>query len=205
MGTSNTHRRFELHGFSDASAAAYAAVVYGRVVQSDDEVKVSLIMSKTKVAPLKQVTLPRLELCAALLLTKLYPSDGYPLSPGHFLIGRPLTAPVCENYLQHLPVHRLSRYQRVEQLRQQFWMRWAREYISELQIRAKWRENTAELKPDTLVLVKDVALPPLKWPLGRVVKTIPGEDGISRVADIKTASGVIRRSYTKICPLVRDQ
>ncbi|XP_014370711.2 uncharacterized protein LOC106720507 [Papilio machaon] len=133
------------------------------------------------------------------------PSDGYPLSPGHFLIGRPLTAPVCENDLQHLPVHRLSRYQRVEQLRQQFWMRWAREYISELQIRAKWRENTAELKPDTLVLVKDVALPPLKWPLGRVVKTIPGEDGISRVADIKTASGVIRRSYTKICPLVRDE
>ncbi|XP_045533958.1 uncharacterized protein LOC123721012 [Papilio machaon] len=71
MGTSNTHRRFELHGFSDASAAAYAAVVYARVVQSNDEIKVSLIISKTKVAPLKQVALPRLELCAALLLTKL--------------------------------------------------------------------------------------------------------------------------------------
>ncbi|KAL0839000.1 hypothetical protein ABMA28_016997 [Loxostege sticticalis] len=69
--TSQDQKVLELHGFSDASMAAYAAVVYARVVLPNEEVKVSLITSKTKVAPLKQVSLPRLELCAASLLCKL--------------------------------------------------------------------------------------------------------------------------------------
>ncbi|KAL0871839.1 hypothetical protein ABMA27_004314 [Loxostege sticticalis] len=69
--TSQDQKVLELHGFSDASMAAYAAVVYARVVLPNEEVKVSLITSKTKVTPLKQVSLPRLELCAASLLCKL--------------------------------------------------------------------------------------------------------------------------------------
>ncbi|XP_047998564.1 uncharacterized protein LOC125235950 [Leguminivora glycinivorella] len=90
----------------------------------------------------------------------------------------------------------------VEKIRQHFWARWSKEYVSELQTRSKWRTHCEDLKPNTLVLIKDDNLPPLKWQLGRIVKTIPGKDGVSRVADIRTASGIIRRAYTKICPLV---
>ncbi|XP_045493460.1 uncharacterized protein LOC123692730 [Colias croceus] len=61
----------ELHGFCDASNVAFAAVVYLRVVNSIGEVNVALIASKTKVAPIKQVSIPRLELCGAVLLTRL--------------------------------------------------------------------------------------------------------------------------------------
>ncbi|XP_036347115.1 uncharacterized protein LOC118756459, partial [Rhagoletis pomonella] len=61
----------ELHVFADASERAYAAVVYARTLQPDGTVAVSLISSKTKVAPLKPTTLPRLELCAAHLASKL--------------------------------------------------------------------------------------------------------------------------------------
>ncbi|XP_047019136.1 uncharacterized protein LOC124629667 [Helicoverpa zea] len=61
----------ELYGFSDASKLAYAAVVYLRVVDEMGVIYVSLIASKTKVAPVKQVSIPRLELCGAVLLTKL--------------------------------------------------------------------------------------------------------------------------------------
>ena len=61
----------ELHGFSDASEEAYAGVVYLRIIDSSQEVHVSLVTSKTKVAPLKRLTIPRLELCGALLLAQL--------------------------------------------------------------------------------------------------------------------------------------
>ncbi|GFX71884.1 DUF5641 domain-containing protein [Trichonephila clavipes] len=61
----------ELHGFSDASQSAYGAVVYCKYVTSDGRVLVHLIASKSRVAPTKQTTIPRLELCAAVLLAKL--------------------------------------------------------------------------------------------------------------------------------------
>ncbi|GFU61514.1 integrase_H2C2 domain-containing protein [Trichonephila clavipes] len=61
----------ELHGFSDASQSAYGAVVYCKSVTSDGKMLVNLIASKSRVAPTKQTTIPRLELCAAVLLAKL--------------------------------------------------------------------------------------------------------------------------------------
>ncbi|XP_076549217.1 uncharacterized protein LOC143306777 [Osmia lignaria lignaria] len=62
----------ELHGFSDASQLAMAAVIYITVFSPSTDHKVtSLVCSKTKVAPLKRLTIPRLELTAALILAKL--------------------------------------------------------------------------------------------------------------------------------------
>ncbi len=61
----------QLHGFSDASQSAYGAVVYLRCVYADASTSVALVLSKTKVAPIKKTTIPRLELCGAHLLAKL--------------------------------------------------------------------------------------------------------------------------------------
>lgn len=70
LGTSNGSV-IELHGFSDASKAAYAAVVYTRCIDPSGNIQVALLTAKTKVAPIKTVSIPRLELCAAVLLTRL--------------------------------------------------------------------------------------------------------------------------------------
>ena len=61
----------QLHGFSDASEAAYAGVVYPCINDSSGSVRVSLVMSKTKVAPIKIITIPCLELLGAHLLGNL--------------------------------------------------------------------------------------------------------------------------------------
>ncbi|XP_076660392.1 uncharacterized protein LOC143363737 [Halictus rubicundus] len=61
----------ELHGFADASQNAYAAVVYSRVTTNNGEILVSLLAAKSKVAPLKSFTIPRLELCGVVLLSRL--------------------------------------------------------------------------------------------------------------------------------------
>ena len=61
----------ELHGFSDACLKAYGAVVYLRTTYQDQPPTVSLVTAKTKVAKKNPPTIPKLELCGAVLLTKL--------------------------------------------------------------------------------------------------------------------------------------
>ncbi|KAJ8717747.1 hypothetical protein PYW07_005677 [Mythimna separata] len=124
-------------------------------------------------------------------------TDPSPLTPGHFLIGRPLmsipTAPIHAN--------RPNRYELIEKIRQHFWERWSREYIAELQQRTKWRRPQQALACGDVVIVKEDNLPPLQWRLGRVSRLYQGTDGVGRVADVTTSKGVIRRAVNRLCLL----
>jgi len=60
-----------IHRFADASTAAYGAVAYLRAVHDDTSVTTSLIYSKSRVAPVKTTTVPRLKLLAAQLFSKV--------------------------------------------------------------------------------------------------------------------------------------
>ena len=61
----------QLHHFSDASQVAYGAVSYLRLVNARHEVHCSFVMGKFRLSPLKPVTIPRMELSAAVLSTRL--------------------------------------------------------------------------------------------------------------------------------------
>lgn len=61
----------QVHGFCDASERGYAAVVYLRFQEIDGNFSVFLVSAKSKVSPLKLISIPRLELCAAVLLADL--------------------------------------------------------------------------------------------------------------------------------------
>ncbi|XP_052744116.1 uncharacterized protein LOC128199280 [Bicyclus anynana] len=132
------------------------------------------------------------------------PNDFLALTPGHFLIGRPITSLPSPDLTDHNSSS-LQRYARLEQIRQHFWNRWNKEYVSELQNRLKWRTNDGpKLKIGDLVLIHEEYVPPLSWRMGRVTRMFPGRDGVSRVVDINTTKGSLRRPLTRICPLLPD-
>lgn len=70
LGTTETSK-MQLHGFCDASEVGYGAVIYSRIEIQPGEYQTTLIASKSRIAPLKTTTIPRLELCAANLLAEL--------------------------------------------------------------------------------------------------------------------------------------
>ncbi|XP_028417119.1 uncharacterized protein LOC114541385 [Dendronephthya gigantea] len=61
----------QLHHFADASQHGYGAVTYLKVKDKDGQVKRSFVMGKSRLAPIKPVTIPRMELSAAVVATKL--------------------------------------------------------------------------------------------------------------------------------------
>ncbi len=62
----------QLHHFSNASEMGYGAASYLRLVNDQGRVHCGLIMAKSRVAPLKTVTIPRMELTAAVVSVKLH-------------------------------------------------------------------------------------------------------------------------------------
>ncbi|KAK3715792.1 hypothetical protein QZH41_001220 [Actinostola sp. cb2023] len=61
----------ELHNFSDASTVGYGQCSYLRLIDDKNNIHVSLVTAKSRVTPLKPVTIPRLELTAALVSAKV--------------------------------------------------------------------------------------------------------------------------------------
>ena len=84
------------------------------------------------------------------------------LSPGHFLIGEPLTQlPAAD--LTDVKCNRLSRWQSFQQL-QQFWHRWSSDYLHSLQQRQRWLKTSPNVQPGALVLLREDNTTPLHWP-----------------------------------------
>ena len=62
----------QLHVFADASEMGFGAVCYARYLLPDSTIKVSLVMARNRVALLKQLSIRRLGLQAAVLAVRLY-------------------------------------------------------------------------------------------------------------------------------------
>lgn len=116
------------------------------------------------------------------------PNDFEPITPAHFLIGRPFSM-FPEPELIDMNPGRLTRFERITQIRQHFWKRFSLEYVTSLQNRTKWFRKKPEIKIGQLVMLKDENLPSYCWRTGRIVKLYPGKDNVVRVVLIKMPDG----------------
>jgi len=125
------------------------------------------------------------------------PEDFSALTPGHFLVGAPLLA-VPEPALTETKENTLSRWQPLQKMRDHFWQRWSREYLHGLTSRPKWLRTEAVPDIGCLCLIRSELTPPTRWPLARIIKLHPGDDGVVRVVTIRTSTSEFVRPLTKI-------
>ncbi|XP_045509358.1 uncharacterized protein LOC123704911 [Colias croceus] len=208
LGTVNTNfDTIEIHGFSDASTLAYAAVVYCRVRNDDGTYSTSLIAARTRVAPLKTISwlrnnelqLERPEYIQTDLEEKKIPintvtltntiQDKISLKFEEFDTLKELlkTIAYCKKFL---------RFKKNKED-----MKITIEYLTSLQQRTRWLKKNDEFKVGDVILIKQPNLPPGKWALGRITAKHPGPDGFTRVYSVKSGDSVIKRSVSKLCYL----
>ncbi|XP_065368746.1 uncharacterized protein LOC135961178 [Calliphora vicina] len=126
------------------------------------------------------------------------PSDITALTPGHFLRGAPLMA-FPEQDCSNMSI--LNRWEKLKAIHHQFAQRWKTDYLKSQHKRYKWKTSCKNMQIGDLVIVMDDLLPPHEWNLGRIEKTFSGSDGNVRTANVRTASGVIKRPIVKLCYL----
>lgn len=128
------------------------------------------------------------------------PKRTFRTDPRSFLIRAPLTA-IPEHDVSDTATNRLTRWQLITQIYQSFWNRWRHEYLGQLQQRQKWfKSRDQSLAVGDIVILKETS-PPLTWKLGRVTELHPGDDGVARVATVRTSNGLTRRAVRKLCIL----
>ncbi|XP_044594851.1 uncharacterized protein LOC123272215 [Cotesia glomerata] len=128
------------------------------------------------------------------------PQDLSSLTPGHFLIGRPLNA-IIEPSLIDTDVSRLSRWQFIQQRVQHFWRHWSNSYIQRQLARTKWHQARHDIQLGSLVLLTDERTPPTQWPLAKVIALHPGKDNLTRVVTIQTVNATLTRPISKLALL----
>lgn len=132
------------------------------------------------------------------------PSDLQPLTPGHFIAGRPLLQRPLADDVEHLPENRLTNWGRCQKLMQVFWRRWKEEHLVAMQTRTKWHKICQNVKVNDIVIILDENTAPAKWPLGRIVTIHPSPDGLVRNVTVRTQTGFLKRAIQKLVQLYRN-
>ena len=93
------------------------------------------------------------------------------------------------------------KWRQVQGATHEFWTRWRKDYLPTLTRRARWVGTAPDYRAGELVLMKEENPVKGKWELARVLRTMPADDGIVRVVEVRTKSGVVVRPVSKLARL----
>ncbi|XP_055918431.1 uncharacterized protein LOC129950523 [Eupeodes corollae] len=132
------------------------------------------------------------------------PDEPEALTPNHFLLGRSsASAPIGVFDKNDLLLRK--HWRASQHLADSFWRRWRQEYLPTLNRRTKWLQKGEGVKVGDMVFIVDSNSVRGSWPKGVVTQVFPGEDGVVRVVEVRTASGTYRRPIAKLCVFNFDQ
>ena len=126
------------------------------------------------------------------------------LTPGHFLIGKPITA-LPDSHHSYRSTSLLKHWHLCQQLVRHFWQRWQNEYLHTLNKYNKWHFPARNVAVRDIVILQETSTIPTKWPIARVVAVHPGSDESVRVVTIKTPQGTYKRPISKLAVLIPSE
>ena len=117
------------------------------------------------------------------------PEAPEPLTPNHLLtLKQKLVLPPPGKF-QRADLYCRKWWRRVQYMANQFWFRWRREFLQNLQSRGKWMQRRRNMAVGDIVISKEDDGPRNQWPLAKVVEVYPSEDGCVRKVKILKADG----------------
>ena len=116
------------------------------------------------------------------------PSVEPPLTPNHLLTMKSTLPPPPPGCFVKEDIYARKRWRRIQYLLEQFWSRWRKEYILNLQQREKWRIPRRNLQVGDLVLLKEAEVSRMEWPLGVIKSTTVDDDGLVRKVRVQVGS-----------------
>ena len=125
-----------------------------------------------------------------------------PLTPAHFLIGRAARA-YPKTRINYKPTP-LQRWELCQKASQDFWDRWSREYLQQLQKATKWHRQTRNFKVGDLVMLTDGNAFHCQWSMAKITAVHPGKDDIVRAVDVQVERKVIPANCNSKEQLVRE-
>uniref|UniRef100_A0A1B0CT72 DUF5641 domain-containing protein n=2 Tax=Lutzomyia longipalpis TaxID=7200 RepID=A0A1B0CT72_LUTLO len=205
--------KVDFHVFSDASQLAYGATIFVVTEDLSGNICSRLLTAKSRVAPIKVLTIPRLELCGALLASELAATIQPIYNPNttHFWCDSTIVL-----YWIHSPpesykifiANRLKKIQAVStasqwrhQESQEFGKKFRLFYLNTLQQRSKWKVAKPNITTGEIVLFLDETQSGSPWVLGQIQAIHPGPQNRVRVVDVRTPRGVYTRPITKLARL----
>ncbi|XP_068707820.1 uncharacterized protein [Montipora foliosa] len=126
--------------------------------------------------------------------------DPLPITPAHLAIGRPINQlpERKESSLEETSKRTVERYLYLQRLLNHYWKRWKQEYLHLLSVRNKWHKEIPSIRVGDIVLISDDNVPRTKWPLAKVERVYPGNDGLVRTATVRAHNSFYNRPVQRL-------
>ncbi|XP_029204334.2 uncharacterized protein LOC114968363 [Acropora millepora] len=132
------------------------------------------------------------------------PLSPTPLTPNHLLTMKQRVYSPPPGCFTPEDIYARKRWRRVQYVVEQFWSRWRKEYLANLNTRQKWPRSKQNLKVGDIVIIQEDA-PRAQWPLGKIVEASKDEQGLVRTVKILVGTksqtkgpSIIERAVQKV-------
>ncbi|XP_028261477.1 uncharacterized protein LOC114435739 [Parambassis ranga] len=126
------------------------------------------------------------------------PAGPQPLTPNHILTMKSsvILPPPGEFVREDLYLRK--RWRRVQYLANEFWSRWKKEYLLNLQYRQKWHKTRRNARVNDIVIVRDDTAPRNEWKMAKVTKVYPDKDGCVRKLQLLISDSALDNQGKKV-------